>query len=463
MKKTLLTLAVAVATTFAVAAETVTFDFTENQYGNPLESGNSNNYLPDGTTFSEEAVTLSIQKYDYTNSKGDPAVGNGARFWDASGSVQFRVMSNSGITLTVDGGTITEVALVAAKGLNSFGAEGWTPGEENGDKAATYVGSNSSIVFRATGTVQLTSITVTYNGGVVDTRKDAELKFAEDKVEATLGEAFTAPALTKATTAEVTYSSDKEDVATVDATTGAVTLVGVGTARISAISAENEEFKAGSTSYLLTVKKAAPAGAVYFSEMGEDFTFENPEDLNVWQHTTTYGLKGSAYISNAINEATAYAVSPVITLPEAEASLTFDTAFNQYKLNNEMIAVADFAGKYAFIVIREEGATDWTELAEPTAPEAFNWNFYENAPISLADFAGKKVQLGFKYVSTADVAGTWEVKNISVSAQSGMTAVEAADNAPVEFFNLQGVRVANPENGLFIRRQGNKVSKVLVK
>lgn len=36
-------------------------------------------------------------------------------------------------------------------------------------------------------------------------------------------------------------------------------------------------------------------------------------------------------------------------------------------------------------------------------------------------------------------------------------------NAPVEYFNLQGVRVANPESGLYIRRQGNKVTKVLVK
>lgn len=36
-------------------------------------------------------------------------------------------------------------------------------------------------------------------------------------------------------------------------------------------------------------------------------------------------------------------------------------------------------------------------------------------------------------------------------------------NAPVEYFNLQGVRVANPDSGLYIRRQGNKVTKVLVK
>ncbi|MDO4320836.1 MAG: hypothetical protein Q4C34_09715 [Bacteroidales bacterium] len=36
-------------------------------------------------------------------------------------------------------------------------------------------------------------------------------------------------------------------------------------------------------------------------------------------------------------------------------------------------------------------------------------------------------------------------------------------NAPVEFFNLQGVRVANPENGVYIRRQGSNATKVFVK
>ncbi len=35
--------------------------------------------------------------------------------------------------------------------------------------------------------------------------------------------------------------------------------------------------------------------------------------------------------------------------------------------------------------------------------------------------------------------------------------------APVEYYNLQGVKVANPENGLYIRVQGNKVSKVILK
>lgn len=46
----------------------------------------------------------------------------------------------------------------------------------------------------------------------------------------------------------------------------------------------------------------------------------------------------------------------------------------------------------------------------------------------------------------------------------GSAVVELdADAADVEYFNLQGVKVANPENGVFIRRQGDKVSKVIVK
>lgn len=47
-----------------------------------------------------------------------------------------------------------------------------------------------------------------------------------------------------------------------------------------------------------------------------------------------------------------------------------------------------------------------------------------------------------------------------------VNAVEdiAADvNAPVEYYNLQGVRVANPENGIFVVRQGNKVSKKVIR
>ena len=36
-------------------------------------------------------------------------------------------------------------------------------------------------------------------------------------------------------------------------------------------------------------------------------------------------------------------------------------------------------------------------------------------------------------------------------------------DAPVEYYNLQGVKVAEPSNGIFIKVQGKKASKVYVK
>ena len=47
------------------------------------------------------------------------------------------------------------------------------------------------------------------------------------------------------------------------------------------------------------------------------------------------------------------------------------------------------------------------------------------------------------------------------AAINDVTADVIDENAPVEYFNLQGVRVNNPEGGLSIMRQGNKVTKVI--
>lgn len=33
-------------------------------------------------------------------------------------------------------------------------------------------------------------------------------------------------------------------------------------------------------------------------------------------------------------------------------------------------------------------------------------------------------------------------------------------DAPAEYFNLQGIRVANPGHGVYLRRQGTRTTKV---
>ncbi|MDE7444012.1 MAG: chitobiase/beta-hexosaminidase C-terminal domain-containing protein, partial [Muribaculaceae bacterium] len=55
------------------------------------------------------------------------------------------------------------------------------------------------------------------------------------------------------------------------------------------------------------------------------------------------------------------------------------------------------------------------------------------------------------------------LKSVDGSGVDGIEADLVDENAPVEYFNLQGVRVANPANGVFIKRQGHKATKVLVK
>ncbi|MDE6098064.1 MAG: hypothetical protein K2G24_04170, partial [Muribaculaceae bacterium] len=85
--------------------------------------------------------------------------------------------------------------------------------------------------------------------------------------------------------------------------------------------------------------------------------------------------------------------------------------------------------------------------------DAWNYNNSDNTTMG-EDFTGTiTLVLGEKNTDPVMVSFT-------ESAGVGNVAVE---NAPAEFYNLQGVRVANPENGLYIVRQGGKVSKQLVK
>lgn len=70
---------------------------------------------------------------------------------------------------------------------------------------------------------------------------------------------------------------------------------------------------------------------------------------------------------------------------------------------------------------------------------------------------------GVKFTIQEDGTALAEFSSTAVEIpESGIADVVVSDEAPV-YFNLQGVRVANAENGLYIVKQGSKVSKVLVK
>ena len=50
---------------------------------------------------------------------------------------------------------------------------------------------------------------------------------------------------------------------------------------------------------------------------------------------------------------------------------------------------------------------------------------------------------------------------LTPGGESGLNTVITDNNAPVEYYNLQGVRVADDAKGLVIRKQGNNVAKVI--
>ncbi len=297
---------------------------------------------------------------------------------------------------------------------------------------------------------------------------DPEISFPETEYAAAIGEPFESPVASTISDGAVTYSSSDESVATVDSATGEVTLVAQGSTVITAAVAATDTYLAGSASYTLTVTDPnAPEVLFSWTVGGEEvFSFEQvvASDKNAWKYDNQYGLVGKGFISGAAVALDEVAASPVIDLTQKkEVTLDFKTVFNNYKVNGVNIDVTKFPGNYAFLVVREEGATEWTRFAEPTAPAAFNWNFFDNETVSLDAYKGKKIQFGFEYVSTEECAGTWEIKDIVVKGKtkSGVANIELDETAAPVYYNLQGVRVANPEKGLYIVVKGNKSSKVI--
>ena len=105
------------------------------------------------------------------------------------------------------------------------------------------------------GTISKITLTpkTTSGGGGETELTDRNLSFGETKsFDAEVGGTFSAPTLTGATegaTDGVTYTSSNETVASVNASTGAVTIKGMGYAKITASAGANETYNAGSAFY----------------------------------------------------------------------------------------------------------------------------------------------------------------------------------------------------------------------
>ncbi len=92
--------------------------------------------------------------------------------------------------------------------------------------------------------------------------------------------------------------------------------------------------------------------------------------------------------------------------------------------------------------------------------------YYQYVEFELTETT--KVWLGMgKNANSGD--GYWhawadqKLEMLSANGGVGNVVVDADENAPVEYYNLQGIRVMNPENGLYIVKQGKKVTKQIIR
>lgn len=462
MKKFLLSLAaVALVGAFAMA-EPVTVNFADETTAA---------LLPKTESATPSTVKINGIDFEFMNSK--KGAYSGASFLQISakkvtpyGYVAFTLPDNcTKITITTGTNASVAVKVSLLAGTNTINKD--VQLNANGADFAFEIPTD----YQAAGTKYTLQVTNKYNAqiskvvfemgqGGSSTLIDAGLAFDSETINATLGEAVPANALNKKTDAAVVYTSSNVEVATVDAATGEVTLVAAGTTTIKAATEATETYEAGEATYTLTVTDKADI--VYENDgktEASGFTFEAGEGENPWQFSS-YGMTGNAFNITG-KTADAYAVSPVFDLTNRikPISITQTFAYNY-------ITVAQIP-EYFTIAVREEGATEWTVLTAAPAPEAMNkWTYVDDYAIDLGAYEGKKIQIGYHYVADGTVCGGWQIKNILVmgkksSAVSDIT-VEDSD-APVVYYNMQGVRVANPANGLYIRVQGKKATKVLVR
>lgn len=248
-----------------VTERTVTFDFTDAVSLN-LTPAEVEDGAKEGKGVNVESpITVS----DVTFTPGGAA--SKVVLWTKTDkSTELRSYNTGTMTFSVPNGyVITKMVYTGGK----IGDSLMSP--ENGVyTGGTWTGKAQSVTFNVTGTMNITSIVITVDEGTPKTVQT--LSFAENEFNVTEGEEFTAPTLSGAMT-DVTYSSSSDAVASVDSSTGEVTINGTGTVTITAEAEETEEYFRARASY--TIKVAPAAGSYSYTFEEKIFTAEGTQDL----------------------------------------------------------------------------------------------------------------------------------------------------------------------------------------
>ena len=372
------------------------------------------------------------------------------------------VWYNDGTTSSANGRTIDiygkNEPYAAVSDLYSKGTQGTKIGsvvyDANAETLTASVsleGNYAYVGFRSKdGALYTESITIDWSGEASETKLNAGLEFSPSNISLKVGEAFKAPTFTKATTADVKFTSDNEAVATVDAN-GVITLAGeLGTANIKATSEENSEYYAGTATCQIkvyevnTYKKATAVSSDNFLLVAQR------DDKTYYAYplseTKTYGYLSTGSVTGTVDEIEVdKSYNDEFTFTAVDGGYTIQDSYGRYLYQS---------GTYKnFNVSKTNDGYVWTVEPQTDGTFKISMNGYfmqygegTHTTFGVYDSAQDNAVLPMLYAKVPDA-----IKNVT-------TVVERNDaNAPI--FNLAGQRVGKDYKGVVIQNGKKYLNK----
>ncbi len=172
-----------------------------------------------------------------------------------------------------------------------------------------------------------------------------------------------------------------------------------------------------------------------------------------WQYATDGSFK---YVYNPNSDADDWLILPLVDFAKCmkvkvsvDVKTEYDTESFEIFLGQERTVEG-----MTIPVLSKTGFTSktWTTLTAEV-----------NTPYGVARAANRLFALGIHATSPQNHYNMY-FKNFRIEALvlSGIDDVEADEDAEPEYYNLQGIRVANPTHGIYIMRRGSVISKVVL-
>lgn len=195
---------------------------------------------------------------------------------------------------------------------------------------------------------------------------------------------------------------------------------------------QGEENDGGSTE--TPAGKTLPYSETFENGLGDFKVLEDKNQLPsglsyVWTKASYLGgcAKGSAYIGSSKTDyaAESWLASPEIDLTSVSAPVTLSFAHVCSFFKD-----VETMKQQATLWVKAESDADWKQLTIDKYSSNTSYEDSVRANVDLSTYAGKKIQFAFKYTSTEEKAGTWEITKLSVYQGKPVTTPDPGEDTP---------------------------------